>query len=208
MKNNAASDKPRTYRQGARAEAAEATAERIIDAFLARAEAQWFDEITLDSLAQDAGVTVQTLIRRFGGKDGVVDAAVQGFEKGVLHRRTTEPGDIAGAVDGVIRDYEEGGALVMRILSQEDRYPVLKRVADKGRAGHRSFLAEMFAHWLEPLPKKAREARLDALVAATDLFLWRLVRVDMGRDVAAYRALVFKLIAGALDGEKPWEKSK
>lgn len=77
-----------------------------------------------------------------------------------------------------------------------------------GRVGHRAWLADKFAPWLEPLPPKAREARLDALVAATDLYLWRLVRVDMGRDLSAYRKIVFQFIAGALDGEKPWEKTK
>ncbi|MET0546679.1 MAG: TetR/AcrR family transcriptional regulator [Caulobacterales bacterium] len=207
MKDAAATEK-RSYRQGARAEAAEATAVRIMEAFLNRAETQWFDEITLDSLAQDAGVTVQTVIRRFGGKDGVVDSASDLFGRGVMNRRQVKTGDILKAVDALSRDYEECGALVMRVLSQEDRYPVLKRVADYGRVGHREWLAGMFAQWLTPLTPKAREARLDALVAATDLYLWRLVRVDMGRDVPAYKKLVLNLIAGALDGAKPWEKSK
>lgn len=207
MKAKTAPEK-RAYKQGARAEAAEATGRRITDAFLARAETQWFDEITLESLAQDAGVTVQTLIRRFGGKDGVVDAASEGFGQEVQSRRESPDGDIKKAIDALIGDYERGGALVMRFLAQEDRYPALKRSADHGRAGHRKWLSEKFSDWLTPLPPKAREARLDALVAATDLYLWRLIRVDMGRDLAAYRKIVFQLIAGALDGEKPWEKTK
>lgn len=206
MKNVA--PEKRAYRQGARAAAAEATAERIMDAFLARASTQWFDEITLDQLAQDAGVTVQTVIRRFGGKDGLVEGSSKRFERAVLNRRKAKTGDIIAAVDAVARDYEEAGAMVMRVLVQEERYPVLKTVADYGRAGHREWLRGMFAQWLDPLTPKAREARLDALVAATDLYLWRLVRVDMGRDVAAYKKLVLNLISGALDGAKPWEKSK
>ena len=56
----------RHYAQRARAQATEATARRIVDAFLARLMAQWFDEITLDRVAEDAGVTVQTVVRRFG----------------------------------------------------------------------------------------------------------------------------------------------
>ena len=106
----------------------------MIDAFLARVETQWFDEITLDQLAQDASVTVQTIIRRFGGKDGVVEAATKSFGKGVLNRRQADVGDIDAAVDGLVRDYEQAGPLVMRILVQEDRYPTLKIVTDFGRA--------------------------------------------------------------------------
>jgi|JI10StandDraft_1071094.scaffolds.fasta_scaffold302799_2 AcrR family transcriptional regulator len=207
MKTKSAPEK-RTYKQGARAEAAEATGHRITAAFLTRAETEWFDEITLESLAQDAGVTVQTLIRRFGGKDGVVDAASASFEVDVITQRQCERGDVKRAIEGLIGDYERAGGFVMRMLAQEDRYASIKRVTDKGRAGHRKWLGEVFTPWLESLTPKAREARLDALVAATDIFLWRLVRNDMGRDVSAYRKLMQQLIAGALDGEKPWEKAK
>lgn len=174
MKTKAAPEK-RAYKQGARAEAAEATAQRITDAFLARAQTEWFDEIKLEALAQDAGVTVQTLIRRFGGKDGVVDAASESFEIDVIEQRNCEPGAVKKAIDLLIGDYERAGAFVMRVLAQEDRYESLKRVADKGRAGHRQWLSEVFAPWLETLTPKAKEARLDALVAATDIYLWRLL---------------------------------
>jgi AcrR family transcriptional regulator len=207
MKTKSAPEK-RAYKQGARAEAAEATGRRITDAFVARAQTEWFDEIKLESLAQDAGVTVQTLIRRFGGKDGVVDAASEGFGIDVMAQRKCERGDVRKAVEVLIADYERAGAFVMRVLMQEDRYASLKRVADMGRAGHRQWLSQVFAPWLEALTPKARETRLDAIVAATDIYLWRLVRVDMGRDVAAYRRLVQQMLAGALDGEKPWEKAR
>ena len=73
MKSTAARSGPhRRYVQAARAEAAADTARRILEAFLARLMTQWFDQITLDRVADDAGVTVQTVVRRFGGKDGVV----------------------------------------------------------------------------------------------------------------------------------------
>ncbi len=68
-------DAPRRYRQTARASAAEATGERILESFLQRFRQQWLEESTLDTIAADAGVTVQTVIRRFGGKDLLLDAA-------------------------------------------------------------------------------------------------------------------------------------
>ena len=84
----------RSYHQGARAESAEATGRRIIEAFLARLMDHWFDEITLDRVAEDAGVTVQTVVRRwaagpflgpaarrFGGPFGPRTAAEPVFTK-------------------------------------------------------------------------------------------------------------------------------
>src|SRR5512135_1546903 len=68
-------DARRPYRMQARAEAAAATAERILDA---ATEIFWetpVDQISMDDVARRAGVTVQTVIRRFGGKGGLMAAA-------------------------------------------------------------------------------------------------------------------------------------
>jgi AcrR family transcriptional regulator len=55
----------------ARAEAAEATGERILDAALELFGERPTDQIPLDEVASRAGVSVQTVIRRFGGKGRV-----------------------------------------------------------------------------------------------------------------------------------------
>ncbi len=96
----------RPYRHGARDEAAQATAERILDAYLARAEVAWFEDIRLDDIAADAGVTVQTVIRRFGGKEGLLEAAHDRLGDTIHAFRETRPGDIDHCVDLVVADYE------------------------------------------------------------------------------------------------------
>ena len=60
----------RSYNQKRRAKTTEATGERIVDSFLNRLLNHWYDEITLKEVAADAGVTVQTLGRRFGALEG------------------------------------------------------------------------------------------------------------------------------------------
>lgn len=195
------SDRPaqlRPYRQGARAAAAEATGVRILEAMLARIQVQWFDEITLDALAQDAGVTVQTVLRRFGGKEALLTAAAEHFGRGVEGRRSATPGDIPRIVQVLASDYESAGDLVWRLLAQEDRHAALKTVTDYGRAEHRRWLARAFAPQLDDLGPKARGARLDALVVATDLYVWKLVRRDMGRSLPAYKALLSTMICAAV----------
>jgi AcrR family transcriptional regulator len=189
---------PRAYRQTSRAAAAEATGERILAAFRERLERGWFEEIRLEDVARDAGVTVQTVIRRFGGKEGLLDVAAQRFGEAVDLRRDVAPGAVLAAVASVIRDYEASGDLVMRMLAQEDRYPAIRRITDIGRASHRRWTAGVFAPWLEEAAPERREAMLDALVVALDIYQWKLVRRDMGRGTDALVRLMLRMIAAAL----------
>ncbi|MEY4385376.1 MAG: hypothetical protein RLY20_659 [Verrucomicrobiota bacterium] len=188
----------RSYQQKARAEAAEASTLRIIEAFLKRAENEWFDKVRLEDVAADAGVTVQTVIRKFGNKTGLLDAAHRHMGETVMVRRNTTPGDVDRAVDALTRDYEEAAPLVLRLLDQEQMHPALKPVLDAGRRGHRDWLEQTFADKLNSLPAARRQAMLDALVVAADIYVWKLLRVDMGRSLAAYKQLVKQLMRAAL----------
>jgi AcrR family transcriptional regulator len=188
----------RIYRQSARAQAAEATAARILDAFAAQLRERWFDEIRLEEVARAAGVTVQTIIRRFGGKEGLLDAMHQRLGAEIRRRREVAPGDASGAVASLIEDYEEVGDLVLRTLAQEDRYPAVRAMTDIGRAMHRTWITTAFAPWLEPMAPDARRRATDALVVAGDIYVWKLLRRDMGRPLTEYRALVEKMCAAGL----------
>ena len=203
MKSEADIDSPkRAYRQTSRAQATEETATRILDAFSARIRDDWFDQVTLEQVARDAGVTVPTIIRRFGNKEGLLSATQQRMDREILGRRTILPGDIHGAVRVVIEDYEAVGDLVMRSLAQEDRYAGFKTITDVGRAGHREWIEGVFRPWLDGLDAGARQARLDGLVIATDLYVWKLVRRDMGRTTEHLRALMLQLIDAIIGAER------
>lgn len=199
MKAKRPAKNARPYEQKARALAAEASTRRILESFLKRAESQWFEDITLDALAQDAGVTVQTVLRKFGGKAGVLEAAHRFMGETIQLRRAVDPGNIDSAIDALTRDYEEAGRLVLRLLSQEDRHPILHPTIERGRQGHRSWLSEIFASQLQSLPAAKRNVTLDALVVATDVHVWKVVRLEMGRSVPAFKALVKRLIHGVLN---------
>lgn len=198
MKSKQVQKPPRNYEQKARALAAEATGLRILDAFLKRIEAQWFEEITLDVIAREAGVTVQTVVRRFGSKAGLLEAARDHLHNAVQVRRAVRPGDVARTVTVLAEDYEAVGDLVLRLLGQEERHPILKPVVDQGRRGHRDWLATVFVQALARLTPARREAVLDALVVATDIYVWKLVRRDMGRSVSAFKTIVKTLLNAAL----------
>jgi AcrR family transcriptional regulator len=189
----------RAYRLGARAKAAEAAGERILAAFRRRLREDWFDEIRLEDVAREADVSVQTVIRRFGGKEGLLEAAQAQLGREIIASRAVASGDAAQTVRTLIEDYEATGDLVLRILAQEDRYPALRRTADVGRAGHRQWLAEVFAGQLAALPAALGRRRLDALVIATDVYVWKLLRRDMGRPLAEVQAQMEHLVHAALE---------
>lgn len=189
---------PRRYRQTARASAAEATGERILDSFLHRFRQHWLEEITLDAIAADAGVTVQTVIRRFGGKDQLLEAAADHLDREAIGRRAVAVGDVARAIDLITADYEADGDLYWRLLAQEDRYPQLRAFCERGRAGHREWVEQVFRPWLDGLTPKAAAARLDTLVVATDVYLWKLLRRDLQRPIRGYKATLTTLLAGVL----------
>ncbi len=189
----------RPYRQTARAAAAEATAERIVQAFRARLEHQWFDEIRLEDVAGDAGVTVQTIIRRFGGKEALLAATSDQTAVEVMQTRGHPVGDPAAVIRAVIADYESVGDFIMRVLAQEERYPALRLQGDRGRVEHRAWIAAAFAPWLEDLDPEVARKRLDALVVATDLYVWKLIRRDMQRPVEELEAVMARLVDAALN---------
>jgi len=68
---------------------------------------------------------------------------------------------------------------VLRMLSQEERVPAIRQMTDAGRMYHRTWAARTFKPLLSGLRGRARERRLAAIVVATDLLVWKLLRLDM-----------------------------
>jgi AcrR family transcriptional regulator len=188
----------RPYRQSARANAARATAARILDAFARQMQERWFDEIRLDDVARKAGVTPQTVIRRFGGKEGLLDAMHERLGAEIRQRREVAEGEVGRAVSSIVEDYETTGDLILRTLAQEERYEAVKAMTDIGRTMHRQWLEQAFAPWLNRVTGEERRRMLDALVVAGDIYVWKLLRRDMNRPLPEYRAQLEKLIASAL----------
>src|SRR5215207_10432739 len=127
----------RPYRMVARAEAAAVTGERILDAAV---EAFWEspgEQVSLEEVARRAGVSVQTVIRRNGGRDGLMAAAGEREAERVRRQRDEAPaGDAEGAVRVLVDHYEELGDRVLKMLAEEDRVPGLRQIADRGRSLH------------------------------------------------------------------------
>jgi AcrR family transcriptional regulator len=169
----------RPYRMKARAKAAAATGERILDAAVAVFWERPVDEVPLEEVARRARVSLQTVIRRFGGKESLFAAAAERETERVHRQRDQAPvGDLPGTVRNLLDHYEELGVPVLRLLAQEDRSPKLRELADQGRAYHADWCERVFAAALEGLRGAQRARRLAQLIAVTDVLTWRLLRRD------------------------------
>lgn len=166
---------------GARAEAAAATAERILDATVEVFWEQPSDQIRLKEVARRAGVTVQTVIRRFGGKEGLF-AAAAAREAGRVRdmRFAVTPGNVSEAVSNLVEHYEEYGDGAMRMLSEEERIPAIKTIVDHGRAVHREWCIHAFGPFLSGLAAADHDRRIAQIVAICDVYTWKLLRRDSG----------------------------
>jgi AcrR family transcriptional regulator len=194
-------DGKRAYRMTARAEAAEATARRLIEAMQEVFAERPFEEVTLDAVARRAGVTLQTLLRRFGSKSGLfAAAAADAHERIMAQRDEAAPGDVRGAIANLFDHYEAWGEVALRLLAQEERFEEIAEVTRVGRASHAAWVERVFADELRRRRGRARATRRAQLVALTDVYVWKLLRRDLGLSRAdaerATREMIEALSAG------------
>jgi AcrR family transcriptional regulator len=173
------------YNMELRSAAADATRERILVAAAEVFLERWYDDVTLAELAKRAGVSGQTVINHYGGKEQLAAAAYDYLGKQITQRRyTPEPGDVEGAVEALVEDYEVTGDAVIRMLALEEKFATLGPLLKRGRKGHREWVETMFE-----APDLTHE-----LIVATDVYSWKLLRRDQGlsreRTTAAIRHMV------------------
>jgi len=173
----------RTYRQTTRARATRQTTERVLQAAHDLFLRLPFDQVTFNAVATEAGVGVQTVIRRFGTKDGLA-RAVGDWVAPQVAANLGEPvsGDPAQVAGAFARHYERWALLTERTLHQQDASPVLAEQAEGGRRAHRAWVAAAFAPRLGALGPDARRQTLARLVAVTGVELWLVLRRDEGLE--------------------------
>ncbi len=189
----------RTYTMKGRARSVEETRRRILQAAFELHTEQLAARIALDAVAERAGVSVQTVLRHFGSRDGLLRATAEHGRAQVAEERRAPVGDVAAAVRVLLDHYELRGPGVLMLLAQETDDDVIRSITDDGRRLHHAWVAEVFAPFLDPLPTDDRAALLDLLVVATDVYTWKLLRQDRGlsRDRTEQR---IRRMLGALLG--------
>jgi AcrR family transcriptional regulator len=173
----------RRYRMAARAQAAALTRQRILD--VARAlflRAPSVDDVSLEQIAQQAGVALKTVQRRFGSKDQLLLECAQGARG----ERNVTPGDVAGIAHALAARHEATMDATLRYLAVEARVPAVAQLLASGRSGHWRWLEEAFAPYLPARRSRLQRQRVAELFAATELYAWHSWRRRLGvsRDLA------------------------
>jgi AcrR family transcriptional regulator len=187
----------RTYTQTRRADATERTRGAILDAAQALFRADPRLDPSLDAVAARAGVSTRTVIRQFGSKEGLLEAAIAAGVEAAQTTRHAEPGDVESAVRALVTHYEALGDDVMRWLALADRLPFVRQVTERGTESHYDWVEEVFAPDLDGLPRGDRRARRAALATATDVYVWHLLRRREGLGREATRSAMLGMVEAA-----------
>jgi AcrR family transcriptional regulator len=149
-----------------------------------------------------AGVSEMTVLRAFGSKDTLLQAALdQARQRIVEQRQEAPPGDVEGSIEALFDHYERLGDLVVRNLAEEASDPSVRMIVRIGRADHRRWVRRQFAPQLASRPGDEREELVDSLVAACDVYVWKLLRRDLRRSKPRAIACVTRTVKGLLHAD-------
>jgi AcrR family transcriptional regulator len=185
----------------ARAEAAQRTRERILQAAYDSWSEQDYDDVSLELVAARAGVTKQTVIRLFGSKDRLAYATADWQRPREESQRVVEPGDLAAAVEVLVTSYERMGDANVRVLALEKRVPALGYLLDQARQSHRGWVERVFLPFLPKRKGATYRKRVMAFYAATDVSVWKLLRRDFGLSKQDTAAVLLTLVSSLANDE-------
>ncbi|MGO4301239.1 TetR/AcrR family transcriptional regulator [Leifsonia sp. RAF41] len=189
----------RQYVMQTRAEQTERTRQRILDATLGLALERPLVSIALPDVAERASTSVQTILRQFGSRDALFDAAQSFAEREVLAERETVPGEVTHALETIVDHYELRGDGVLLLLGQESWEPRAAAITASGRTLHRSWVENAFGPLLPGADTGERDTLIDLLVVATDVFTWKLLRRDRGLSAEETAHRMHRLVAAVLE---------
>lgn len=181
---------------GARAEAMAGTRRRILRAVRDLAFETLNLAPTLETVADRAGVSVQTVLRHFGDRDSLLDAALDAATAETVAEREAPAGDVAAAVRIIVDHYELRGDFVVHLLGHEQDDSRYSRITEPGRVLHRKWVTDVFAPQLAG--RDDAEALTDLLVVATDVFTWKLLRRDRGLSRPETESRIRRLVDAVL----------
>lgn len=191
----------RPYRMRARAKAAKETREKVLDAAEAVFDEGSIDEFTLATIAERAGVTVQTILRHFGSRDSLLIETIVHVGLKMGSNREAAPTDDPVAAIGVLVDhYDQFGDRILKGLAAEDRHPTLRMMTDIGRTYHREWCERVFAPGLTGLSPAKRKRRVAQFVAVTDIYVWKLLRLDRGLSPQQTKQAMRELLEPLMEG--------
>lgn len=193
----------RPYRQTRRSEQVHDRRRRIIDAVGTLMLRGSFDDVTLQGVADEAGVSLKTVTRQFGTKELLIQAAMAEARQDEEGRREIPVGDLDAVAQVLASRYEVMAELIYRMGDAEIRYPWLNDWVQMARQSHLNWLEAAFDPWL-PTDPTTRHQRLMCLYSATEIRSWWAMRQRLGCDAAAAERVMREQLAALTS---MWERT-
>ncbi|HSM54838.1 MAG TPA: TetR/AcrR family transcriptional regulator [Candidatus Sulfomarinibacteraceae bacterium] len=191
----------RTYRKKARAESEKATGEAILEAATAAFAQEAFDRVTLQRIADDSDVTVQTVLRRFDSKEKLFETVAERETARILaSREVADDAGLPAALGALLHHYEQDGDMILKLVAQEHLFDPVREIVERGRRVHREWVEKYCGNLLRGSQGAERARLLHAAIVATDLGTWKLLRRDLGLERSEVAAVMMRLLDG-LKGE-------
>ena len=173
-------NKKHTYDNSKRLIDAENTKIEIIKAFGTLWSSYSIKDITLEMVAKEAGVTTKTILRKFESKGGLTNESLSYLAAEIESERTlTRVGGIDDVLKALLSNYEKMGEAAIRTINLESELEIARQIGAKGRAVHRDWCKRMFASYLPDVRSIDYEIQLTSFIAATEIYLWKLMRKDL-----------------------------
>jgi AcrR family transcriptional regulator len=188
----------RAYTQVKRAEARERTRSALLESATRAFFAGRWEEASLAEIAAGAGVTKQTLLRHFGSKTGLLEAAsARGLAEVAAERLGPPPGDVASAVDVLLDHYEARGDEGLKIAAMQGGEEIA-HVGRRARQLHYDWVDHAFGPGLERAGDERDRVRA-ALIGLCDVHVWQVLARDLGLGRAEVHATLTLAIRRLLE---------
>lgn len=189
----------RSYRMEKRSARAEETARHILDAAKQGFGHCEYSQVSLAAVARDAGVTEQTVIRRFRSKENLFSSVIEREMARVEEERVPPAGEgcsLDEAIQVLMAHYEKDGRAMLNFLAQENRSQNIRALVESGRTMHENWVSRYCLCVLYARDPIERYRRLAAAIAATDIYTWKLLRLDRGLPMSEVENIVKILLRG------------
>ena len=166
------------------------------------------NEITLEMIAQDAGVTTRTILRKFGSKENLVAESLSYDPAGIsAERDNVKVGDIDDLLRTLLSNYENMGEAAIRTIFLEPGFEIARKIGEQGRKQHRAWCIKVFAPYLPDRKSKEFEIQLNSFIAVTEIYLWKLLRKDQklskAKTFTIFKNMVEGVVHQSLKSKKP-----
>ena len=180
------------------------TGDRVLDAAFAIWAEMSFDRIRLEALAERAQVTVPTIVRRYGGKAGVILALVEREVAELALARGADAGAPTSRVISELVDFYQGyGAMILKMYAEAPLVTGLPELAQTARAAHLAWCRTTFGARLPSADPVTTARRMAQVTAVCDATTWRILSADAGLTPSQVRVALIELLEPLLGGDAP-----